>query len=83
MKRFGCLLKHFYEKLTPYIQITGLVAVIVPASFFTFYLIQEATAFESRITSLESFKNDTNTNLALINQKVDLMIDFWHIPRKE
>lgn len=77
----ACLAKRLYRIATPYVQLIGWLGVAVPLVFMAYGLAEKAQAFDSRISTLESSRTNTDQNIAMLNQKVDLLIDFWQIPR--
>ena len=78
-----CLAKRLYRAATPYVQLIGWLGVAVPVVMLLYSLAGKAEAYDGRITALEGSRMTTDQNIGLLNQKVDLMIDFWKIPRRQ
>lgn len=81
MKR-KCLVKYLWELGTPYIQIGSGLILLGTTALSGIYLIDKAWAFDRRLTELETGKSLSAQELRLLNQKVDLIMDFWKIRRK-
>lgn len=71
-----------YSRATPYIQLIGWFFMIIPVAYSACSLIQDARAFDTRIAALEADKYTTNQSLALVNQKMDIMMNYFEIPKK-
>lgn len=82
----NCIAKRIYEAATPYVQIIGWVAVVLPILFVAFTYVRDVQAYNQRIESLEEFKAESTQKIAGVDEKVngidkkiDLMMDFWRI----
>ncbi|MFA7278777.1 MAG: hypothetical protein WC100_01670 [Sterolibacterium sp.] len=73
-QRKQSFITRFLERFSPVLQLIGLLAVAVP----TIMLINDARAFGDRIGSLEA----AITRVIVIEEKLNLIIDFLKIPHK-
>lgn len=78
MNKRQCIIKKIWIAGTPYIQAGGWLILMITVLGNGITLIEKATAFDRRITALEQDK----VQIALLNQKVDMILDFWGIARK-
>lgn len=75
-KEDRCLVTRLYALATPYLQLVGWAFIAVPFVILVATLIPKAEAFDSRLTATEQ-------NYILLNQKVDLLLEFWRVPGRE
>lgn len=71
-----CLAKRLYSAATPYVQLLGWLAVLIPAMVTVYTLAEKASAFDGRLTALERAQIDTSSRLERIDEKTDLIIEF-------
>lgn len=78
-----CMLTRIYNRYTPHIQVVGFLWLVAGGFIAMQAIVQEAQAFGRRLTAVERAQVEYGRSAELLNQKVDLMIEFFRIPRKE
>jgi len=74
-----CLVKRLYNKFTPYVQFGGWFTLFIGSGFTFYALAKTAWALDGRVTELEKANRQMATDVALIRQQGDLMIQFFGI----
>ncbi len=74
-----CLMKRLYDSFTPYIQLSGCVAILVPMVL----LLNDARAYGDRLSTVETKYNMTANDVKIIDQKLDLIIRFLQIQKEK
>lgn len=77
-----CIIKRIYYRYEPYINIGSLVAMM-PVLYFciSFYITTSDT--NASVPAMKKQMIEAEKNMALLNQKVDLMLDFWRVPGRD
>jgi hypothetical protein len=70
-----CLFKRLYETATPYVQLLGWSVVISSIILGSMSVAQQVQAFDGRISVLERSFIDGDKRLAVIDGKLDLLIE--------
>lgn len=82
MKR-KCIVKQLWAWGSPYIQMGGWVLLMITTLTSGIVLIQKAVAFDDRLSALEQGRGESAQDIKLLNQKVDLIMEFWGIRGKK
>lgn len=82
MKR-KCIVKQLWAWGNPYIEIAGWFILMGTVILSGLSLAEKAAAFDQRLTSLEQNRGESAQDIKLLNQKVDLIMDFWGIKKRK
>lgn len=77
------LVKRIYERFTPYVQVLGWAAIVIPAVYTASVGVDKALAFDSRLTAMEQAQTSYKYEVARLNGKIEDIMDFFRVPRRK